>query len=77
MWRLPIAQPERMTLATELPPSSSERRIERGAELAALGGLMAVMAAADKSKADADGEEDDEDDWSGGFDIHLGVYTSD
>ena len=72
MWKPPVAE-ERLALAADVPPISAERRLQRGAELYALGGPAAVMAAADKSKATAD----DEDDWSGGFDIHLGVYTSD
>ena len=73
MWKPPVAYEERLALAADAPPISAERRLQRGAELYALGGLAAVMAAADKSKATAD----DEHDWSGGFDIHLGVYTSD
>jgi hypothetical protein len=79
MWRFPVAHPERMALATELSPPSSERRIERGAELSALGGPTAVMAVVDKSKVAVDDEAvaDVEDEWSGGFDIHLGVYTND
>ena len=72
MWRLPVADGERLALAPDAP-TLSERRFKRGAELNALGGPAAVMAAADKSKA----ATDDQDDWSGGFDIHLGVYTSD
>jgi hypothetical protein len=77
MWRLPVAHPERMALESELAPTLSEKRFERGAELRALGGAAAVIAAADKSKTVADDDEDDDDDWSGGFDIHLGVYTND
>jgi hypothetical protein len=73
MWKPPVAYQELLALAADLPLSPSERRFKRGAELLALGGPGAVMAAADKSKATAD----DEDDWSGGFDIHLGVYTCD
>ena len=73
MWKPPVDTAERPALAPLTPQSLSDRRFERGAELHALGGPAAVMAAADKSKAAAV----DEDDWSGSFDIHLGVYTSD
>ena len=73
MSRFPISPLERMTLESELRPASSEKRFERGAELRALGGVAVVLAEADKDKT----ASDDEDDWSGGFDIHLGVYTND
>jgi hypothetical protein len=73
MWRLPVAFGEPLTLVPDASPISADTRFKRGAELLALGGAAAVMAAADKNKAAAD----DQDDWSGGFDIHLGVYTSD
>jgi hypothetical protein len=76
MWRVPVTHEEHLALAADAPPIpaaiTAERRL-RGAELYTLGGPAAVMTAADESKAFAD----DEDDWSGGFDIHLGVYTSD
>ncbi len=40
-------------------------------KLHALGGPNAVLAAADRR------DEASFDEWSGGFDIHLGVYTQD
>jgi len=39
-------------------------------KLHALGGPKAVLAAAERDEASLD-------EWSGGFDIHLGVYTQD
>ena len=39
-------------------------------KLHALGGPKAVLAAAERDEASFD-------EWSGGFDIHLGVYTQD
>jgi hypothetical protein len=77
MWRFPVADPERMTLESELRPTSSEKRFERGAQLRALGGVAAVMAAAEKIADRGEAVADEEDDWSGSFDIHLGVYTQD
>jgi hypothetical protein len=77
MWRVPVTHEERLAIAAAAPLISdaitAERRPQRGAELYTLGGPAAVIAATDESKSTAD----DQDDWSGGFDIHLGVYTSD
>ena len=73
MWSLPVTHEERLAIAVAAPLISDESRPQRGAELYTLGDPAAVIAATDESKSTAD----DEDDWSGGFDIHLGVYTSD
>jgi hypothetical protein len=77
MWRrVPVTHEENLALAADAPPNpaaiTAERRL-RGAELYTLGGPAAVIAATDESKSTADDQEH----WSGGFDIHLGVYTSD
>lgn len=49
-------------------PQNLAASSERYGKLHALGGPNAVLAAADREGASTD-------EWSGGFDIHLGVYT--
>jgi len=57
------------TLAVHATPHREVR-----AELHALGGPTAIMDAAQVTPDSADADPDD---WSGGFDIHLGVHTRD
>jgi hypothetical protein len=69
MRTLLLAPDDRLALAAYAPPLRAEREADRGALLQALGGPAAIMAAADRLA--------DSDDWSGGFDLHLGVHTND
>jgi hypothetical protein len=62
---------DRLALAAYAPPLRAERQSDRGALLHALGGPAAIIAAADKFPSV------EADDWSGGFDLHLGVHTND
>ena len=62
---------DRLALVAYAPPLRAERQADRGAILCALGGPQAVMAAAVRDS------EVETDDWSGGFDLHLGVHTND
>jgi hypothetical protein len=55
-----------------LAPEAHAASYDAYAKLHALGGPAAVIAAVEAKPDDAAF-----DDWSGGFDIHLGVYTQD
>jgi hypothetical protein len=71
MTALLLPYDDRLALAAYAPPLRAERQSDRGALLHALGGPAAILAAADRICVDKT------DDWSGGFDLHLGVHTND
>jgi hypothetical protein len=68
MRTLLLSPDDRLMLPGYAPPLRVEREADRGALLSSLGGPSAVMAANPFGEAD---------DWSGAFDLHLGVHTSD
>ena len=72
--RVPPPAPGTQTSLAVYAPSSDRAHAGASASLHALGGLTVVLHAAG---ADEDDWNPAADEHTGGFDIHLGVYTQD